>query len=248
MSVLLHSEVHDKALTIWEYIQQPEHPWFDTTNYEWWQILMFGMGALLWIVVYLKTLHRLKKDKELDIPLWAVTLNFGCEVTTAIFFVPDMGLLLVIAYWAWMVLDVFIVIGLIRYAHKQVTVPMLRSKLWIFFAVWMPLAFLLQYHFILKYDLPMAPVDSFTINLVMSVCFIYLIFVPRQGMNSQLVAWCKFLGTGIIGIMFYTKYPGHHYLTILYIACAFFDIAYIVLLHHRRKHGIQADESFAVDR
>lgn len=233
-------------MTIWEYINLPAHPWFDTSNYEWWQIAMFALGALLWIVVYLKTIYRLKAYHELDIPFWAVTLNFGCEITTAIFFVPNMGLALVLAYWAWLLLDTFIVIGMFKYGHKQIHIRYFKDHLPKFLIMWLPLAFVLQYHFILTYDLPMAPVDSFTINLVMSICFIYMIFLRTQKGASKTIGWCKFLGTGIIGVMFFTKYPDHHYLTTLYIACAIFDIIYIVLVYNQPKMH-QYAEKIAVD-
>lgn len=217
-------------MTIWEYIAEPEHPWFDTSVYTPTQIALFTLGALLWVVVYLITIHSLVKFKELDIPILAVTLNFGCEITTAFFFVPDMGLVLVLAYWAWLVLDVFIVIGLFRYGRKQIANPYIRKHLPRLLAGWIPLLFFVQYFFITRYDLPMAPLDSFMINLVMSAAFIYLVFVPGNSTNSTIIGWCKFLGTGIIGVMFYTKYPDNNALTSLYVGCALLDMYYIYLL------------------
>jgi len=225
-------------VTIWEYIAQPEHPWFDTSVYTPFQMTIFTIGALLWVVVYLITIHSLVRFKELDIPIVAVTLNFGCEITTAFFFVPDMGLALVLAYWAWLVLDLFIVIGLFRYGRKQVANPYLRSHLPSLLTVWMPLVFVIQYFFILRYDVPMAPLNSFMINLVMSAAFIFLVFVPGKSTNSPIIGWCKFLGTGIIGVMFYTKYPDNDVLTSLYVGCALLDVYYIYLLYNV-KPGIQ---------
>lgn len=231
-------------MTIWEYIAQPKHPWFNTELYTPLQIGMFTVGALLWVVVYLVTIQRLIKSKDLDIPAYAVTLNFGCEITTAIFFVPDMGLALVIAYWLWMLLDIFIVIGMFLYASKQTVIPYVQKNLRLFLVVLLPVTFVIQYNFILQFDLPMAPIDSYLINLVMSVCFVYLAFVPKDVPNSKIVAWCKFLGTGVISIMFFTKYPSKHLLTAAYIGCAFFDIVYIYILHNEDKlksHGQQAN-------
>jgi hypothetical protein len=193
---------------------------------------------VLWVVVYLITIHSLVKFKELDIPILAVTLNFGCEITTAFFFVPDMGLALVLAYWAWLVLDMFIVIGLFRYGRRQVATPYLKKKLPLLVGIWLPLLFVVQYNFILKYDLPMAPLDSFIINLAMSAAFIYLVFVSGKSTNSKRIGWCKFLGTGIIGVMFYTKYPSNNALTSLYVACAMVDMYYIYLLY-TVKPGVQ---------
>ena len=218
-------------MTIWEYISLAEHPWFNTEAYTPLQIGMFTVGALLWVLVYVVTIRGLIRYKELAIPVIAVTLNIGCEITTAVFFVPDMGLALVLAYWAWLVLDVFIVIGLFRYGHKQIYSPYLTKRFVRLMALWIPLMFFVQYSFILEYDLPMAPLDSFMINLVMSAAFISLFFVPKQAANSIVIGWGKFLGTGIIGVMFFTKYPDNLALTSLYVACALLDIYYLYLVY-----------------
>ncbi|MGF1616543.1 MAG: hypothetical protein ACFCU2_01865 [Acidimicrobiia bacterium] len=217
-------------MTIWEYLKDPD-PWFNTAAYTPLQIAMFTAGAVLWVVVYLITIRRLVTLRTLSIPFIAVTLNFGTEITTSIFFVPDMGLALVLAYWAWMVLDVLIVIGLFRYGGQQVRSPFLQARFRMLMAVWIPLLFAVQSTLILRYDLPMAPLVSFTINLVMSVAFIGLLFVPGTESPSKLIGWCKFIGTGVIGVMFYTKYPDNNALTSLYVAVALVDVYYVYLLH-----------------
>lgn len=222
-------------MTIWEYIAQPNHPWFNTELYTPLQITMFTTGALLWVVAYLVIIRRLFKSKHLDIPVYAVTLNFGCEVTTAVFAVPDMGLALVIAYWLWLLLDLFIVVGMFRYASKQTSHPFFQKNIRLFLVFLLPVTFVIQYHFILQFDLPMAPIDSYLINLIMSMCFVYLAFVPKEFSHSKTVAWCKFLGTGIISLMFLTKYPSKHLLTACYVGCACFDIVYIYILHNEDK-------------
>jgi hypothetical protein len=217
-------------MTIWEYMADPG-PWFNTDRYTPTQIAMFTTGAVLWIVVYVVTIRRLITSHELAIPFLAVTLNIGTELTTAVLFVPDMGTVLVVAYWAWLVLDVFIVTGLFRYGSKQVRSPYFKDHFRQMMAIWIPLLFVVQAAFILEYDLPMAPLNSFIINLVMSAAFLYLLFMPHRGEVSRSIAWCKFLGTGIIGVMFYTKYPENDALTALYVAVALVDAYYVYLVH-----------------
>lgn len=229
-------------MTIWEYLADPG-PWFNTEAYTVPQIAMFTVGAVLWVAVYVVTIRRLMAFKELAIPFIAVTLNFGTEITTAVFVVPDMGSVLVIAYWAWLVLDVFIVAGLFRHGAKQVRTPYFKQKFAVMMAVWIPLLFVVQSNFIIAYDLPMAPLNSFIINLVMSAAFIWLFFVPTEAGNSKTIGWCKFLGTGIIAVMFYTKYPHNAALTSLYVAVAVLDVFYLYLLHFKRPSGGEAHVS-----
>lgn len=228
-------------MNIWDYLSQPDHPLFNTDLYTVPQIAMFTSGALLWIVVYIVVIRRLIANQEVEIPWLAVSLNIGNEATTAIFFVPDMGLVLVIAYWAWLLLDLFILRGLFRYGRKQVTTPYLKERFTTWLAVWIPLLFGVQLTFIRMYDLPMAPLGSFIINLVMSAAFIYLVFIPRTTAPSKIVAWCKFLGTGIIAVMFYTKYPDNDSLTTLYVANALVDIYYIYLVHTYQRDNERAN-------
>lgn len=232
-------------MTIWQYVAQPKHPWFNTELYTPLQIALFTTGALLWVVAYLVTIRRLIKNKQLEIPVYAITLNFGCEITTAVFAVPDMGLALVIAYWLWMLLDIFIVIGMFRYASKQTVIPFFQQNMRLILLVLLPITFVIQYNFILQFDIPMAPIDSYLINLIMSVCFVYLAFVPKELPGSKIVAWCKFLGTGIISVMFFIKYPSKHLLTACYIGCALFDILYIYILHNGDKFHLQGQTTNA---
>lgn len=227
-------------MTIFEYLKSP-HPWFDTGNYTSWQIALFLIGALLWVVAYIDTIRDITRKKTLNIPLIAICLNFGFEVTTSFTFVPNMGKALVMAYWAWMVLDIFIVISMFRYGFKQIRIQYLLKNLTPFLILGLLTGFLTQFFFIPRYDLPMAPLAGYIINLVMSVCFIYLVFIPDYDGNSLVTAWTKFLGTGLISIMFFTKYPENHFLTSLYVFTAIFDVLYIYLLY--KTNSVQREKA-----
>ena len=216
--------------SIFEYLKNPD-PWFNTKEYTVLQIVLFTAGAVLWVAAYINTIYWIRKKQTLDIPAIAITLNFGCEVVTGIFFVPNMGIALVIAYWAWMVLDAYIIFSLYRYGYKQMRVDFFKQSFHKLLVVGLIVSFIVQCTFIVKYDLPMAPLDSYVINLVMSICFIYMFFIPGYEGNRKLTGWTKFLGTGIISVMFQSKYPDNYFLTSLYVFCALFDIYYLYLLY-----------------
>lgn len=222
--------VSQYTVNIIEYFSKPQ-PWFNTENYSITQIALFTTGAVLWVIAYINTLVWIKKRQVLDIPVIAIILNYTCEITTGIFFLPDMGMVLVFAYWAWMLLDTFIVISVFRYGYKQMRVDYFRTHLVPFLVVGLLCCFAIQCSFIVSYDLPMAPLDSYLINIIMSVCFIYMYFIPGYEGNRKLTGCTKFLGTGIISIMFQLKYPDNFFLTSLYISCALFDLFYLYLLY-----------------
>ncbi|MGI9609990.1 MAG: hypothetical protein ACR2NL_06820 [Acidimicrobiia bacterium] len=226
-------------VTIWEYLQE-SHPWFDTSNYEWWQIALFLTGALLWVLVYFDTIRAIIKLKVVNIPLLAICLNFGFEVTTSFFFVPDMGKALVAAYWAWMLLDVFIVYYMFRYGWKQIRTKTVRESLVWLLPAGVIMGQVIQYFFITENDLPMAPLSGYIISLEMTILYVALLFAPGEQGQTRLTGWAKFLGNGLISIMFWTKYPDNHFLQSLFVSVAFFDIWYITLLY---KLGIGSDRT-----
>lgn len=221
-------------MTIWEYLQE-SHPWFDTTHYTPLQIGLFFTGAMLWIVAYIVIIRMALKKKTVIIPAAAVICNFGNEVGGAIFWVPDMGNALVLAYWGWMLLDIFIVINLFRYGYKQFTTEFFRKNLRWLIALGLAGSIPLSCFFMVQYDLPMGVIDAYIVNVVMSVAFLSLLFVPDFPEHSIALAWSKFLGTGLISIMFQSKYPDNHFLTVVYLVVAAFDILFLVLMYQKRR-------------
>lgn len=221
-------------------IEYFKHPivWFDTTNYEAWQIAMFGLGAILWVVCYIDILVQIRRKQTLAIPYGCVVTNYGWEIGAALFFLPDMGFALVVGYWAWVILDTFIFYNTIKFGHKQCLIPFFKKKLKNFLLVGILISFFVQVTYMLEYDLPMAPLSGDIINLYMSIAFLYLLFIPGYEGNTLITAWCKFLGTGIINIMFYTKYPENYFLVSLAISIAIFDVLYIVLLSRKMRGKI----------
>lgn len=221
-------------MTIWEYLQEP-HPWFDTSNYTPVQIALFTTGALLWIVAYLVIIRVAIQKKTVIIPVVAVICNYGNEIGGAFFWVPDMGKALVLAYWGWFLLDTFIVYQVLKHGYKQFTTPFFQKNITWLVLVGLAGSIPLSSFFMVQYDLPMGVLDAYIVNIVMSVAFLSLLFVPNFPEHSQLLAWSKFLGTGIISVMFSMKYPENQFLWVIYFVVATFDIAFIILMYQKRK-------------
>jgi hypothetical protein len=222
-------------MNIFEYLKHP-HPWFNTEAYHPWQIAMFLIGTLLWLVSYIDIITNIRKKQQLAIPYGTVLTNYGWEISAAIFFVPDMGKALVLGYWLWMIFDTYIFASTFKYAFKQSLIPQIRDHIKWYLIAGILVSFSTQVTFMVRYDLPMAPISANIINVYMSIAFIYLLYIPGQ-LNTKLTAWTKFLGTAIINIMFFTKYPGNWHLVTLAVSCAVFDILYIVLLNKKSTNS-----------
>lgn len=220
-------------MNIFEYLQEP-HPWFNTVDYAPWQIAMFLTGTILWLISYSDIIYNIRKHQILVIPYGTVITNYGWEISAAFFFLPDMGKALAIGYWTWMLFDTYIFVHTYKYAYKQCLIEPVKAKIHWYIIVAIILSFIIQCTFMVRYDLPMAPISANIINVYMSIAFIYLLYIPGQK-NSLLTAWTKFLGTAIINVMFYTKYPENYHLISLAISVAIFDILYIYLINKTKS-------------
>jgi hypothetical protein len=221
-------------MNIIEFFETPQ-PWFNTADYTVPEIVIFFGAAMFWVWTYLETIRIIRRNKTIGIPVVAVCLNFGFEVTTSFFFLPNMGKLVVFGYWAWMLLDCYIVYHTFFYGHKQLLIPFMRRHFKLFFVGGALFAFILEYLFIQSHDIPDSPYDAYLINFTMSMCFLYLAFLRNFDGNSLIIAWTKFLGTGWTSVVFWMRYPEDHFLITLYIGTALMDILYIHLLYLRRR-------------
>ncbi|WP_276134691.1 hypothetical protein [Polluticoccus soli] len=226
----------DHIQNLVDYIRTP-HPWVDTTYYELPVVIIFFCAAMFWVWAYIDTIRGIIKKKTIGVPVVAICLNFGYEVTAAFFFLPDMGKAVVFGYVGWLVLDLYIVIHAFRYGDKQIRNPYIKKNFKTLFLVGLVMAFTAEYLFMTNYDIPIAVFDAYIINLIMSVSFIYLVFVPGFEGNSLVTAWTKFLGTGLTSVAFLLHYH-IPFLTTLYVGCAVFDIYYIYLLYQKRKGAL----------
>ncbi|MBK7108176.1 MAG: hypothetical protein IPH61_03210 [Bacteroidetes bacterium] len=146
-----------------------------------------------------------------------------------------MGKALVLAYWGWFLLDIFIVYKTFQYGYKQFTTDFFKNNLRLLLVMGLMASIPLSSFFMVQYDLPMGVIDAYIVNVVMSVSFLSLLFVPNFPEHSVVLAWAKFLGTGCISIMFQSKYPENHFLTVAYFTVAAFDILFIILMYKKRK-------------
>lgn len=190
---------------------------------------------MLWIVAYIVIIRVAIKKETVIIPAVAVVCNYGNEIGGAFFWVPDMGKALVLAYWGWFLLDTFIVYKLLKYGYKQFTTPFFKKNIKYLVLAGLLGSIPLSSLFMVQYDLPMGVLDAYIVNIVMSVAFLSLLYVPNFPEHSELLAWSKFLGTGIISVMFSMKYPENHFLWVIYFVVAAFDIAFIILMYQKRK-------------
>jgi hypothetical protein len=215
--------------------------WVNTRDYSVLELTVFGLGCLLWVVVYIITLHNIRRNRFVDIPLAAVCGNIVWEFLWSWVFQTDMGALFQWGYRIWFFLDCLIVVGAFRYGYKQITLPALRGHAAALFGfgilAWAPLL----YYYINLYDAPISHngvYSGYILNLPMSALFIPLYMRLRDQPEGQLFfrvsAWAKGVGTAFISAFCFLHYHDGFLLT-LCVLTAVFDVAYLLLLAADRR-------------
>jgi hypothetical protein len=207
------------------------------------------VGFILWLYTYVLAMKFGRAHKSYAVPCLAICLNFGWEFLATFvwnmkFEIWHIGCLL------WMLFDVVIVYQLLRYGARVQVIPELRDN----FKWLIPLTFVLcavgQFTFALWAQDSMGIVDSFLINLVMSISFIFMYFTRREADDLTYgVAWYKMLGTGIVSVsmipLFPLLYPNSNTSFMWFLCPLIFvvDCVYIGLLAKARRAARSGDQS-----
>lgn len=200
------------------------------------QIAFYATGAYLWVVAYLVYIRNGFKYRVVEMPAFAACSNIGWEVNWALFFTSDLGALSVWAHKAWLGLDVIIFYLVLRYAHKQTDVPLLRRY-------WVPLCLALFacaavfYGTFVQQGLDVRSTIQSAYVCQLPISFLYIPLMLRQQSLvgwSLWTAWSRTLGTGLIGIAF-MRYPDQPFLLAMAVISTAVDFLYICLFTTRRR-------------
>jgi len=201
------------------------------------ELVLFGGGCYLWVVVYALYIRSIFKTKFIEAPIFAACGNIGWEFTWSFLVFTDMGPLLQWCYRFWFFFDLLIFYGVLRYGWKQVRTESFRNvlqPLLVIIAIFHAAAFYFMANSGL--DTPIGANSAFLLNFTLSVLYIFVLFQQRDlgnlGRVSLLIAWLKMIGTGT-NTVFMNIYPGYadnHFLHYLSIATTTVDCVYIYLV------------------
>ena len=195
--------------------------------------LLFAVGCLLWIIVYVFTLRSIRTKQFMDIPLATVCGNIVWEFLWSFVFFTDMGSLYQWGYRIWFFMDCAIVYGAFRYGYKQITLPSLRERApWLFalgIACWAPVL----YFYIARYDAPISHMGAYSgyiLNVMISALYIPLFLrLKDKSLFSYPSAWCKAIGNLLINLFCFLHF-NDGFLLSLCVLTTVFDAVYLYLL------------------
>lgn len=215
------------------------HTLFNLDDYTITQHFLFAIGAFLWVVAYVKLIFRFKKIQFIEIPLIAICANFSWEFLWGFVFKTNMGTFYQWGYRLWFILDIFIVYALFKYGKNQFTLPQLKGKALSFILFGMASWAAFLYFFIDEYDLEMTHMGAFSgyiLNTMMSALYPVLFLKLNQPkLFSRLAGWSKGVGTFLISIFCFLKFPEYGWLLVMCVVTTLLDAWYIFLIETNRS-------------
>lgn len=204
------------------------HPLWNTVDYTPFQLVLFGVAALFWVVAYILIIRDVLRSQYVGIPAAAVVANFAWESLWSSVFYTNMGALFEWGYRIWWILDLFIVGSLIRYGAQQVDKPMMKK--WFTPAVVSGILIWLGgiYFFTVQWGNPIGANTAYIVNAQMSI--LYLILFRQKLLKKtfrRAIAWCKMLGTALTTVFCFMVWPNDHFMLYLGVICFGLDMVYI---------------------
>ncbi len=207
-------------------------------DYSPFELVLFGVGCYMWVVVYILYIRRIAKGESIGMPVFAACSNFGWEIVWGV--IPpstDMGPLLVWAYRAWFFLDLYIIYGVYRYGSVQIVTPELKAYFKPF-VVLSVVGWAVLYYFFKSggYDTPIGATSAYIAQMFISVLYL-LLLLRRSSAVVELtsVTWLRSVGTGLNTIFLLHHYPGKPFLLSLGLMSLVIDAIYIYLTFRFRR-------------
>jgi hypothetical protein len=201
------------------------------------QLALYATGAYLWVVAYIIYIRNGFKYQTVEMPVFAACGNIGWELNWALFFVTDLGALCVWAHRAWFLLDLVIFYLVIKYAHKQTDLPLLK-RFWTPICLFLMAGSALFYGTFVKQGLDVGSTIQSAYICQLPISFLYITLVLKSkdltGWSTW-AAWTRTLGTGLIGVFAFMRYPDHPFLLTMAVISTGVDFVYIYLLADRRR-------------
>ena len=213
-------------------------PWINTLDYTIPENIAFALGCLMWVIVYIIIIQKIRKIQFIEIPMIAICANFAWEFLWSWVFTTNMGLLYVWGYRIWFFLDCFIVYSIFRYGYKQL-VSMPKSFANGIMIGGLAACFFMLYFYIKIYDAPishMGAYSGYVLSVLMSALFISLLIRKNDiTLFSEVNAWLKFLGTLLVTVFCFMHFTDWFLLS-MGVVTAVLDVFYLTF-YYRIKQG-----------
>jgi hypothetical protein len=210
----------------------------NTRDYTTPELLLFGVGCYMWVVVYIIYIREIRRGGAIGMPVFAACSNFAWEIVWGV--IPpstDMGPLLVWAYRAWFLLDLYIIAGVYRYGAAQIATPAIARHFKPLVAA--TVAGMTVLYFFFKsggYDTPIGATSAYIAQMFISVLYLILLLRHQKLVWQSLsVSWLRMIGTGLNTVFLFLHYPQLSFLLSLGVLSFIIDNVYLYVFITGRK-------------
>lgn len=207
------------------------------TDYTALQLALYAGGAYLWVVAYVIYIRNGIRYQYVEMPAFAAAGNIGWEFCWALLFRTNLGELSRYAHFAWFALDLVIFWLVLKHGKKQTDLPWLR-RLWVPVMLFCAVASGLFYGSFVRQGFDVGSTIQSAYICQLPISFLYIPLMLRQKdlrAFSLWTAWTRTLGTGVIGVFAFMRYPDHSFLLTMAVIAAAVDFVYIYLLAQRKR-------------
>jgi hypothetical protein len=206
------------------------------------QLAFYAVGAYLWVVAYLIYIRNGWKFGVVEMPAFAACGNVGWELCWALFFRTDLGTLSAWAHQAWFFFDLIIFYFVLKHAHKQTDLPLLK-RYWTPICLFVLACSAAFYGTFVMQGLDVGSTIQSAYICQMPISFLYIPLLLKQKSLvgwSYTAGWARTLGTGLIGVFAFMRYPDHPFLLTMAVIATVVDFIYLYLfVQHRRALAMQ---------
>ena len=214
--------------------------WINTSDFSTYELVMTGIGWIFWISLYVIIARNAFKNKYIEMPWFCILTNISWEFIWGVIFydtIDDIGHIFVYSYRAWIILDIFLIIAMFKFGHKQISIPEIKKYFVpISIAVVVLYSALLSTFIMSNFDHKWGSQSAYISNVVISVLYINQFLKNWKKVKfSKYVAWFKCLGTFFYTVVYFNFDPENIFVHTIGIVVFLIDISYIILLHKRQN-------------
>jgi hypothetical protein len=213
----------------------------NTQEYSTPELILFGVGCYMWVVVYILYIKEIHQGKCIGMPVFAACSNFAWEIVWGL--IPpstNMGPLLVWAYRAWFFLDLYIIAGVYRYGSAQVGTAAI--KMYFKPLVVLTVAGMTVLYYFFKnegYDTPIGATSAYIAQMFISVLYLVLLLRHQKYVWQSLpISILRMVGTGLNTVFLFLHYPNMHFLLTLGVMALIIDNVYIAMFIAGRRQRV----------
>lgn len=207
-----------------------------------WETFWYVGGFLAWAPAYVAVVIIALRHKVLEIPMVAATSNVTWEFLWGFVFKQDMGPGLQFIYRGACILDLFILFNVFRYGAKQTTAPILkRHHVLLVLVLLIGWGLFFWSYYETGYDLPLGSNSAYLDNILMSSLYLWFLASRIDVKNLSLtVAWSKGVGTGMVTVFVFLRYPDNTFVKTMALMVAALDATYVGALGFNRWREAKA--------